>query len=168
MNRPICLVLGIAVLGLGSSGCSQRIADFTAISTKNIYAKGVDVSALPKVSGVKGRHITFLGLGANIKDAIDQALEKGDGNLMIDCAVYIWHAPFVGGYEVRGTVVKVPYEGQVQEKRAEASEFDKQAQPKAQSPPNRTLQKEAQPAKETRERESRPKDPLIGGRSESP
>jgi len=92
-----------------SLGCSQRVADFTGISTKNIYAKGVDVSALPKAEGVKGRDIRFLGINANIKDALDEALEKGNGNLMIDCAVYIWSAPFVAGYEVRGTVVNVPY-----------------------------------------------------------
>jgi hypothetical protein len=94
---------------LWTVGCTQRIADFTGISTKNIYAKGIDVSALPRVEGVKGRDARFLGINANIKDALDEALEKGNGNLMIDCAVYIWEAPFVFGYEVRGTVVNVPY-----------------------------------------------------------
>ena len=105
----VSLLLGSFCL-VWSFGCSQRIADFTGISTKNIYAKGVDVSALPKAKGIKGSDIRFLGINANIKDALDEALEKGDGNLMIDCAVYVWTAPFVGGYEVRGTVVNVPYE----------------------------------------------------------
>lgn len=90
-------------------GCTQRIADFTGISTKNIYAKGIDVSSLPKAEGIKGKDITFLGIGADLKDALDEALEKGHGNLMIDCAAYVWWAPFIRGYEVRGTVVKVPY-----------------------------------------------------------
>lgn len=103
--------LALAALCLATSfGCSQRVGDFTAISSKNIYAKGVDVSRLPKAEGIKGRDIRFLGWGANIKDALDRALEEGDGNLMIDCAVYIWWAPFVAGYEVRGTVLNVPYE----------------------------------------------------------
>lgn len=92
-----------------SLGCSQRVGDFTAISTKNIYAKGVDVTALPKAEGIKGSDLKFLGWGANIKDPLDKALEKGHGNLMIDCAVYTWWAPFFFGYEVRGTVVNVPY-----------------------------------------------------------
>lgn len=106
----IAASLSLAVLCLATSlGCTQRVADFTGISTKNIYAKGVDVSALPKAEGIKGKDIRFLGINANIKDALDEALEKGHGNLMIDCAVYIWSAPFVSGYEVRGTVVKVPY-----------------------------------------------------------
>ncbi len=102
--------LALAALCLAASlGCSQRVGDFTAISTKNIYAKGVDVTALPKSEGIKGSDIRFLGWGANIKDPLDKALEKGHGNLMIDCAVYFWWAPFFTGYEVRGTVVNVPY-----------------------------------------------------------
>ncbi len=108
--RRSTLTITSLVLMIASLGCTQRIADFTGISTKNIYAKGIDVSALPKVEGVKGRDATFLGIGADIKDALDEALEKGAGNLMIDCAVYVWSAPFVSGYEVRGTVVNVPYE----------------------------------------------------------
>lgn len=100
----------LATLCLASAvGCNQRIADFTGISSKNIYAKGIDVSALPKAEGITGKDIRFLGIGANIKDALDKALEEGHGNLMIDCAVRIWWAPFVAGYEVRGTVVDVPY-----------------------------------------------------------
>ena len=102
--------LALGVLCVTTSlGCRQRIADFTGISTKNIYAKGIDVSALPKAEGVTGADLGFLGIGTNIKDAVDRALEKGNGNLMIDCAIYMWSAPFVYGYEVRGTVIKVPY-----------------------------------------------------------
>jgi len=104
------IIAVVVVFSVSSTvGCTQRIADFTGISTKNIYAKGIDVASLPKAEGVKGRDARFLGINANIKDALDEALEKGNGNLMIDCAVYIWEAPFVAGYEVRGTVVNVPY-----------------------------------------------------------
>ena len=70
----------------------------------------MDVSKLPKQHGVEGTSIKFLGIGATIEDALDQALEKGGGNLMIDCAVYVWYAPFVEGFRVRGTVIDVPYE----------------------------------------------------------
>lgn len=91
-------------------GCRTRIGDFTAISTKNIYAKGVDLTKLPQTLGVEGEDIRFLGIGANIKDAVDRALEKAHGNLMIDVALYVYEGFFVRGYVVRGTVVKVPYE----------------------------------------------------------
>ena len=97
---------GIAFLCVG---CTQRVGDFTAISTKNIYAKGVDVTKLPQQQGVEGKDIRFLGIGSNIKDAVDRALEAGHGNLMIDAALYVDWAPFVCGFRVRGTVVNIPY-----------------------------------------------------------
>ncbi len=100
------LCIFVAILG----GCTTRVGDFTAISTKNIYAKGVDVTKLPQMQGVEGEDIRFLGIGANIKDAVDRALEKGRGNLMIDVALYVYWAPFVEGFKVRGTVINVPYE----------------------------------------------------------
>ena len=102
--------LALGVLCLATSlGCRTRIADFTAISTKNIYSKGIDITALPKAEGIEGSDIGFLGIGAEIEDAVEKAMEKGQGNLMIDCAVYTWEVPFFFGYQVRGTVVKVPY-----------------------------------------------------------
>lgn len=109
VRRAVTPLLLVTLCLASVAGCNQRIADFTGISTKNIYAKGIDVSALPKAEGITGKDIRFLGIGANIKDALDKALEEGHGNLMIDCAVRIWWAPFVAGYEVRGTVVDVPY-----------------------------------------------------------
>ena len=103
--------LALVVLCLASAfGCTTRIGDFTAISTKNIYAKGINVNALPKAEGVKGSDIRFFGIGANIQKAVEKAQEKGHGNLMIDCAVYRWWATILFmGFEVRGTVVNVPY-----------------------------------------------------------
>ena len=98
---------GIALL---CGGCTQRVGDFTAISTKNIYAKGVDVTKLPQQQGVEGKDIRFLGIGSSIEDAVDRALEAGHGNLMIDAALYVDSAPFVAGWRVRGTVVNIPYD----------------------------------------------------------
>lgn len=106
---------GIAFLCVG---CTHRMADFTVISTKNIYAKGVDVTKLPQQHGVEGKDIRFLGIGMNIKDAVDRALETGGGNLMIDAALYTYRGFFVAGYKVRGTVVNVPYKKAVKEAKA--------------------------------------------------
>jgi hypothetical protein len=89
-------------------GCEARLADFTAMSSKNLYAKNVDVRALPKTENVEAQKITFLGIGANIKDPLDMCLEKASGNLMIDGVVYEESYIIFGGYKVRGTVVKVP------------------------------------------------------------
>ena len=109
MHR-ILTPLSLVILLVAAGGCtSYRVGDFTALSTKNIYCQGVDVTKLPQKKGVEGKHMPFLGIGANIQDALDQALEAGDGNLMIDAALYMESEPFVSGYRIRGTVVKVPY-----------------------------------------------------------
>ena len=97
-----------AGLLLPAVGCETRLADFTAMSTKNILAKNVDVRALPKVDGVEAEKVSFLGIGANVKDPLDEALEKGKGNLMINAVVYVKDYVIFSGYRVRGTVVNVP------------------------------------------------------------
>lgn len=102
--------LRILILLIGTaSGCTTRVADFTAISTKNIYPKGIDISALPKQEGIEALDVGFLWIGASVSDAIDKALERGQGNLMIDCVIYDWAFLFIRGWKVRGTVVNVPY-----------------------------------------------------------
>lgn len=96
-------------LVLVGAGCSTRVGDFTALSSKNVYCKNVDVTKLPQ-QRVEGKDICFLGIGADYKDAVDRALEKGHGNMMIDAVFYIESWPLFAGYKVVGTVVNVPYE----------------------------------------------------------
>lgn len=108
LNRTM-MVLGGLVAVLFCVGCSRRIGDFNALSSKNIYCENTDLTKLPKTQGVEGKDVTFLGIGADLQDALDRALEEGDGNLMVDAVVYIDSAPFVAGYRIRGTVIKVPY-----------------------------------------------------------
>lgn len=102
-------LLACMLISLVAGGCSYRLADLTVVSTKNVYAEGADLTKLPQRQGVEAKDVGFLGIGANIEDAVDKALEKGQGNLMIDAVVYQWSAPFVGGYKVRGTIINVPY-----------------------------------------------------------
>jgi len=99
----------IFVLLILISGCSHRIGDMTALSTKNIYCEGVDLTKLQQYQGVEGEDVTFLGIGADIEDAFDKAVEQHDGNLMINAVVYIEDRFLWAGYRIRGTVVKVPY-----------------------------------------------------------
>lgn len=77
------LCAGLLVL----DGCSLRLGDFTVLSTKN-----VDVSGVKQGDRYSGEHCinTVLGfpLGEiNWKTAMDQALEKGKGDVMIDAVV---------------------------------------------------------------------------------
>lgn len=108
--RRIALFFCLVVI-LIASGCSTRLGDCTIMSTKNIYCKNVDLTKLEQKQGVVGKDIRFWGIGSNMKDAADKALEKGEGNLLVDVVVYYESFPLIcGGYVVKGTVVKVPYE----------------------------------------------------------
>jgi len=92
------------------SGCSTRLADCTLMSTKNIYCKNVDLTKLEQKKCVKGKDIKFWGIGSNMKNAADKALESANGNLIIDPVIYYESVPLIcGGYVVKGTVVNVPY-----------------------------------------------------------
>jgi hypothetical protein len=105
------IVLAGLAMGLGT-GCTYRVGDFTAMSTKNIYAKGVDISALPKKENVEGSgDLCFFMIGANLKDPLDRALDAGHGNVMIDAVVYLEDYVFFGKYRIKGTVINVPYSG---------------------------------------------------------
>jgi len=93
----------LMVLVLTFSSCSQRLIDFTVISSKNVSI-GIDKS---KGVRVVGKSMQFLMMGVNIKDAMDNALHKaGNGyDLLIDGVVRIEQYPFYGGYVVEGTAV---------------------------------------------------------------
>ena len=100
-NKLTFLLVLITTLTLSS--CSERLVDFTVISSKNHGLKfdkneGIDV---------KAKSLGFLGLGASIKDAMDKALRSAgkDYDLLIDGVVRMEIYPFVSGYSVEGTAV---------------------------------------------------------------
>jgi hypothetical protein len=67
------------------SGCTVRLTDFTAISSKNVQLSGIT-----KGKKVEGDSCGFLGIGADIKTALDRAIESGgdfDGDMLIDGVV---------------------------------------------------------------------------------
>ena len=97
------------------SGCSLRLADFSVISTKNVNLDKVDLDAMPQTKGVRGVDSNFMFLFIpfgfpHIENAIDEALEKGGGDVMIDTVLYSkgWSILLIGQntLEVKGTVVK--------------------------------------------------------------
>jgi hypothetical protein len=110
MKKVMFLLSIVAVIMV--CGCSTRVGDCTLMSTKNISCQNVDVTKLEQHRGVVGKDIRFWGIGSNVKDAADKALEQADGNLIIDPVIYYESFPLVcGGFVVKGTVVKVPYQG---------------------------------------------------------
>jgi len=95
------LILSLLVLSLSS--CSIRLVDFTVISSKNV-SLNIDRTKGVKVKGEKAY---FLGIGWNIKDAMDKALEEAGAeyDLLIDGVVRYGSFPFVSTVSVEGTAV---------------------------------------------------------------
>ena len=85
------------------SGCAVRMIDFTVISSKK-HSLQFDKS---KGVNAEGKSMGFMGMGATIKDAMDDALAKAGPNydLLIDGVVYSQIYPFVRGFKVTGVAV---------------------------------------------------------------
>jgi hypothetical protein len=109
-------VLGIAfITAMGLSSCSQRIGDFTLLSTKNaeIGQKYVRVSNQEKVVGIDSKPIiVIIPMGTpNIKEAVDRALEKYGAQVLTNVVVYYdyYYIPYIYGemkYRVEGEAWK--------------------------------------------------------------
>lgn len=108
MTRKMCVLLAIFGL-MFLSGCSTRIVDFTAISTKN-----VSIPTSARGDRVTGQDCVpvFIGpLGIpNMKTAIDKAIETSGAeyDALIDGVVYSVNQSFLIGrqcFKVEGTPV---------------------------------------------------------------
>lgn len=101
MKIKTLLILSVILLSLSS--CSVRLVDFTVISSKNV-SLDLDKS---KGKQVKGSKTYFLGIGWNIKDAMDKALESAGPqyDLLVDGVVRYGSYPFVASVTVEGTAI---------------------------------------------------------------
>ena len=101
--QKFSFLLAFVIITLFASSCTVRLVDFTIISSKvhSVY--------IEKSLGVKttGKCMKFAGWGANIKDALDNALENaGIGyDLLIDGVVRARNGLFVSGYIVEGIAI---------------------------------------------------------------
>jgi len=111
--KHLSIFLCFCLLILVMSGCSIRLSDFSAVTTKSINLDKVDIDSLPQVKGVRGKDtkftLVFIPLGVpHLEDAIDDALEKGGGDLMTDVVLYRrswWFLIGQESLEVKGNVV---------------------------------------------------------------
>ncbi|GAB4449345.1 MAG: hypothetical protein OHK0036_06160 [Bacteroidia bacterium] len=98
--RKLIIIGGIGVL---LSSCSARLGMFTTVSTKNVNL------AFKKSEGkkVKGKCIKFLGMGATIEDAVDNALEQGgvDADILVDAVIRAVYYPFFRGFTAEGIAI---------------------------------------------------------------
>lgn len=111
-NRtPLLLVLPLVVL----MGCTQRLGDFTVLSTKNVDLTNFSTESAEKslpVRGVDSKPIIILpGSPPNLKEAVDRALEAHNADMLTNAVIYYtyWYIPYVCGewkFEVKGNAVR--------------------------------------------------------------
>ncbi|MDO6801068.1 hypothetical protein [Wenyingzhuangia sp. 2_MG-2023] len=96
--------MSFVLVGLVMTSCSMRLVDFTVISSKNVNLAGIKKSEGVRVEASKSY---FLGIGWNIKDGIDKALEQAGPqyDMLIDGVVRYSSFPFVATIKVEGTAV---------------------------------------------------------------
>jgi hypothetical protein len=96
------------------NGCTQRLIDYTIISSKQMNMKVNESARGQRVEGKDGIYwLLFIPFGIpNLKEACDEAIESvGSGyDALIDGVVYteFWWVFFTGynGYKVQGTPIK--------------------------------------------------------------
>lgn len=109
-----CLLAGIV---LGVTGCVTSQGDFTVMSTKLVNLNQFDLEAADRQRNIVGEdkaHIIIIfptKLNTNLKTAVDNALEKGGGDVLTDgrLETFGWYIPLIygqTGWRVRGDVVK--------------------------------------------------------------
>ena len=109
MKKILLLLTTVCTL----SACTTRIASMTVISDKTIDTRDVKISELPRKENVVGESkrfsFLFIPFGRpNVKQALDDALEKGNGDLMLNASLHYtswWLGIGRFGYEIKGTVV---------------------------------------------------------------
>jgi hypothetical protein len=107
---------GFVFLGLAliSTGCTTRIGDMTMLGTRSVSLNRLDLDKLPQTKNVTGEDSKFVFLFIpfgvpHLKDAVDDALNKGNGDLMTDVVLYSsgwWFLVGQNTLQVKGTVVK--------------------------------------------------------------
>ena len=91
---------GLLVIGMLAFGCTTRIGDLTFVSTRNIDLTHVSLD-MRQGERVKGSDCKYAILGIiplglpTLQGAVDDALRKGNGNVMIDQVTYISNYWFV-------------------------------------------------------------------------
>jgi hypothetical protein len=116
MNRQL---LGIALLliGVAVTGCATHQGDFTVASSKIIRLNDFKLDQKVNAKNVEGKDVQHViivfptGGAPSFKRAMDEALEKGDGDVMTDVRIDSWwfYIPYIygqAGWSVSGDVVK--------------------------------------------------------------
>jgi hypothetical protein len=107
MTRIVPLLTATLAIGLVLPGCATRVADFTAIATRNI-----DLNSVRPLEPVMGRHcvpVVLVPLGnPSLEEAVDRAVQAGPAgsDMLTDGVIYMRNRSFLFGSvcaEVSGT-----------------------------------------------------------------
>lgn len=97
-----CLLCGVILL----SGCSQKLGDFTLLTTQNVDLSNFstyETTNSQKVRGEDCSHIivVFPNKIPNFKDAVDTALEENNAYMLSEASLrYEWfYIPYIYGQE---------------------------------------------------------------------
>ncbi len=112
-KRFITLVVLIFIMAPLVSGCAVRLGGMTAISTKNVSLNTVDLDKMPQTKNVVGTDsrfvFIFIPLGfPTVQGAVDDALDKGQGDVILDAVLQAESWWFIIGQNsltVKGNVV---------------------------------------------------------------
>lgn len=107
----------VLLVCLSCLGCTVRHGDFTVLSNKLVRTSSFNLDQAERAKGVKGEEktdiIIFFPTGGppTIEGAVDDALKKGDGDVMTDAVIESWafYIPYIygqSGWSVTGDVVK--------------------------------------------------------------
>lgn len=117
MQKPLA-VTAIFLLAVGLlTGCSSsekiRIGSFTMVSTRNIELSKIgDAAENVRAQGVEGIYLVDRydfnknDGGMGISAAVDDAVNKAAGDVMINCIVYQIERDGKKGYLVKGDVIR--------------------------------------------------------------
>ena len=115
-HRKLFVAVALISLVFLFGGCRSRMGDYTVLTTKNIdltsFSSHSDSTGTP-VEGVDEKHIIFVfptGI-PNIKEAVDDALEKGNAYMLTDAVLYYeyFYIPYIYGnskYVVKGIPIR--------------------------------------------------------------
>ncbi len=116
LKRFVTLALFAPTLALVLNSCSVRVAHLTLVSTKTIDLSDIQLDPR-KGQRYRGEDCRFNLLGIipfglpNLKAAVDKALERGNGNMMVDEVTdykNIWVViGVISCIDVEGTVLNV-------------------------------------------------------------
>ncbi|MDY4842150.1 MAG: hypothetical protein SO314_07295 [Alphaproteobacteria bacterium] len=106
-------IIAIFIMAIYLSSCTTHITDLSMISNKNINLNRVNIDTLSQKKNVEGEDSKFVFLfipfgQPTLKGALNDALEKGQGDLMVDASVYVtswWFLIGETGIKIKGDVV---------------------------------------------------------------